>query len=111
MATLKQSKFLCLLPLLACGSMQQQVPVKDQLEAEYAQIVAGFKRNDPEGWIARLSPNFRLKLFNGSEQSREWATNYVRQNAGTFNIETESEVLRVNRQEIKRIPPPGQSRE
>jgi hypothetical protein len=68
--------------------MHTQAPIKDQLQSEYAQIVAGFKRNDPEPWIVRLSPDFKLKLFSGSEQSRDWAVNYVRQNATTFSIDS-----------------------
>ena len=60
--------------------------VRAALEREYAAIVGGLLRNDPSPWIERLGPDFRLILFNGSSQSREWAVSYVKNNANTFHV-------------------------
>jgi hypothetical protein len=62
--------------------------VRRQLNPEYASIVEGFRHNNPSPWIDRLGPEFQLTLFNGSVQSRAWAVNYVRNNAGSFQIDT-----------------------
>jgi hypothetical protein len=60
--------------------------IRKQLKANYARIVKGFKRNDPAVWEGFLAPDFRLKLFNGSVQDRQWVVDYVRNNAKTFKV-------------------------
>jgi len=62
--------------------------VRNELKSNYARIVKGFKKNDPEVWVSYLSADFKLKLFNGSVQDRQWAVNYVRNNAKAFRIKT-----------------------
>lgn len=84
---------LCFLLLLAAWPLPAQVItapgqkiIKRQLAAEYAQILTGFRNNDPSPWIEQLSPDFQLTLFNGQKQNREWVTDYVRNNAKTFKV-------------------------
>ena len=60
--------------------------VRQQLAANYAKIVKGFKKGDPAAWEAFLVPEFKLKLFNGSVQDRQWVVGYVRNNAKTFKV-------------------------
>ena len=67
---------------------ESESSVRIALEREYAAIVHGFLRNDPNPWIERLGPEFKLILFNGSTQSREWAVSYVKNNATTFHVGT-----------------------
>jgi hypothetical protein len=74
--------------LAACTTGRPAMTVQEQLELEYSHIVAGFVAGDPEPWISRLTPDFTLKLFNGSEQSRDWVVEYVRNNARAFSIDT-----------------------
>jgi hypothetical protein len=74
--------------LAACAATSPTRGPEAQLEREYAEIVAGFLRGDPEPWISRLTPEFTLKLFSGSDQSREWVVEYVRNNARVFTIDT-----------------------
>jgi len=62
--------------------------VRNELESNYTRIVEGFKKNDPEIWVSYLMPDFKLTLFNGSVQDRQWAVNYVRNNAKTFQVKT-----------------------
>ncbi len=76
----------CSLAPRVAGSREESV--RQQLTAEYATIVAGFKRDDPSPWIERLAPDFHLTLFNGSVQSRDWAVNYVRENAHAFRVDS-----------------------
>lgn len=70
------------------GQDGQDRDVKTELEREYAAIVRGFKENRPAAWIDRLAPEFQLKLFNGSVQSRKWAVDYVSANANVFRIDS-----------------------
>jgi hypothetical protein len=37
-------------------------------------------------WLGFLVPDFKLKLFNGSVQDRQWVVGYVRNNAKTFKV-------------------------
>jgi hypothetical protein len=62
--------------------------VRKELAANYANIIEGFKNNDPSVWLGYLTPDFHLKLFNGQVQDRKWVTDYVRNNAKTFRVET-----------------------
>jgi hypothetical protein len=62
--------------------------LRKQLEANYARIIAGFKNNDSSIWEGYLAPGFQIKLFNGQVQDRKWVTDYVRNNAKTFKVET-----------------------
>jgi hypothetical protein len=84
----RRSSLAAALLLSACATARHAMPVREQLEREYADIVAGFVRSDPEPWISRLTPDFTLKLFNGSEQGRDWVIDYVRNNARVFSIDT-----------------------
>lgn len=73
--------------LAACGSLRtHQDSVRMQLEREYGAIVDGFSRDDPSEWIRRLAPDFRLVLFNGSVQNRDWVVQYVTNNAKAFHV-------------------------
>jgi hypothetical protein len=67
---------------------ESESAVRIALEREYAAIMDGFLRNDPNPWIERLGPEFQLILFNGSTQSRDWAVSYVKNNANTFHVGT-----------------------
>jgi hypothetical protein len=60
--------------------------IRKELKANYAKIVKGFKKNDPAVWEGFLVPDFKLKLFNGSVQDRQWVVGYVRNNANTFKV-------------------------
>jgi hypothetical protein len=60
--------------------------IRKELEANYASIVKGFKKNDPAVWVGFLTPDFKLKLFNGAVQDRQWAADYVKNNARTFKV-------------------------
>ena len=60
--------------------------VKKELAREYKNIEHSFRHDNPTPWIKHLSPNFELVLFNGEHQSRQWAVDYVRNNAKTFRI-------------------------
>jgi hypothetical protein len=60
--------------------------IRKELKANYAKIVKGFKKNDPAVWEGFLIPEFKLKLFNGSVQDRQWVVGYVRNNAKTFKV-------------------------
>jgi hypothetical protein len=78
---------LLLLPQPTGSSTLPDLPtIRTQLEAEYRQIVGGFKHGNPEPWIQRLSPEFQLTLFNGEKKNRQWAVDYVRNNAKTFHV-------------------------
>lgn len=71
----------------SCATIHPHQSVRKQLEGEYASIAAAFKRDDPSEWIRRLSPDFRLTLFNGMVQKREWVVDYVKNNAKAFHVE------------------------
>jgi hypothetical protein len=60
--------------------------VKKELTKKYKKIVKGFKKNNPNVWLSYLTDSFHLKLFNGAIMDRKWVTNYVTNNAKTFNI-------------------------
>ena len=60
--------------------------VQRDLSREYKIIEGGFRHDDPEPWIKHLSPDFELVLFAGQHQPRQWAVDYVRNNAQTFHI-------------------------
>jgi len=60
--------------------------VKKELAREYKNIEHSFRHDDPTPWIEHLSPDFELVLFNGEHQSRQWAVDYVRNNAKNFHI-------------------------
>jgi hypothetical protein len=81
---------IALLSLSCAPALQSETEssVRISLDREYAMIVSGFLRNDPSPWIERLGPEFKLILFNGSTQSRDWAVDYVRNNATTFRVGT-----------------------
>jgi hypothetical protein len=64
----------------------QHENLRKELEANYARIVDGFKKNDPSIWEGYLVPDFQLKLFNGQVQNRQWVSDYVRNNAKTFKV-------------------------
>jgi hypothetical protein len=57
-----------------------------ELKVNYAEIVRGFRKNDPEVWVQFLVPDFTLKLFDGSVQDCQWVVDYVRYNATTFKV-------------------------
>lgn len=57
-----------------------------ELKVNYAEIVRGFRKNDPEVWLRFLVPDFTLKLFDGSVQDRQWVVDYVRHNATAFKV-------------------------
>ena len=73
--------------------------VRKELESNYARIVRGFKKNDPAVWEGFLTPEFKLKLFSGSVQDRQWVVNYVRNNAKTFQVKKLS--MRIKELEVK----------
>jgi hypothetical protein len=88
-----QHALLALAGVSGCTSVRSspanaEAAVGTELAREYGAIVEGFKRNDPSAWIARLAPDFRLILFNGAVQSREWAVDYVRNNANVFHVDS-----------------------
>ncbi len=58
-----------------------------ELEDVYRQLMDAFKRNDPMPWIERLAPQFKLTLFNGTVQDRDWVVDYVRNNAKAFTVQ------------------------
>src|SRR5713226_5300048 len=60
--------------------------IRTELKANYARIVKAFKRNDTSVWEGFLIPGFKLKLFNGSVQDRQWVVSYVRNNTKTFRV-------------------------
>src|SRR5689334_12545836 len=60
--------------------------IQNELETNYERIVEGFKKNDPSVWESFLTPDFQLKLFNGTMQDRRWVSAYVRNNAKTFKV-------------------------
>ena len=60
--------------------------IRKELKANYARIVKGFQKGDPEVWLGFLVSDFKLKLFNGSVQDRQWVVGYVRNNAKTFKV-------------------------
>jgi hypothetical protein len=60
--------------------------VRKELEANYAGIVDGFKNNDPSVWEGFQVPGFRLGLFDGRVQDRQWVSHHVRHNAKTFTV-------------------------
>jgi hypothetical protein len=60
--------------------------VRQELEANYQAIVAGFKNNDPSVWEAFLAPDFQLRLFDGQVKDRRWVSDYVRNNAKVFKV-------------------------
>jgi hypothetical protein len=66
----------------------RQDSLRKELEAHYALIVDGFKKNDPSVWEGFLVSDFQLKLFNGQVQNRQWVSDYVRNNAKTFKVVT-----------------------
>jgi hypothetical protein len=72
--------------MLAVAHADEGTTLRNALQAEYAAIVAGFRNNDPEPWISRLTPDFELTLFSGQTQDRKWVIDYVRNNAKTFNV-------------------------
>jgi len=74
-----------LLPL-GVTDIGDHAAVQKDLAREYRIIERGFRHDDPEPWIEHLSPNFELVLFAGQHQSRQWAVDYVRNNAKTFHI-------------------------
>ncbi len=81
-----------LVVMLAIGSASVLVradaedKIRKELKANYAKIVKGFKKSDPAVWEGFLVPGFKLKLFNGSVQDRQWVVGYVRNNAKTFKV-------------------------
>jgi hypothetical protein len=64
----------------------RQDSLRKELEANYALIVDGFKKNDPSVWERFLVSGFQLKLFHGEVQNRQWVSDYVRNNAKTFKV-------------------------
>ena len=60
--------------------------VQKDLAREYRIIARGFRHDDPQPWIEHLSPDFELVLFAGQHQSRQWAVDYVQNNAKNFHI-------------------------
>jgi hypothetical protein len=60
--------------------------IRKELKANYAKIVEGFKKGDPAVWEEFLVTDFKLMLFNGSVQDRQWVVGYVRNNAKTFKV-------------------------
>jgi hypothetical protein len=74
------------LALAGCAATGTEASVRQELEREYAAIVAGFRRDDPAEWIRRLAPDFRLTLFSGAIQDRKWAVDYVQGNAKNFHV-------------------------
>ncbi|HEY6252468.1 MAG TPA: hypothetical protein VI685_21140 [Candidatus Angelobacter sp.] len=72
--------------LQAQESAKASDSVKKELAREYKNIEHGFRRDDPAQWIEHLSPDFELVLFNGQHQSRQWAVDYVHNNAKTFHV-------------------------
>ena len=89
---MRRSLSIILAVMLAIGSASVLVRadtegrVRQELKTNYARIVKGFKRNDPAIWEGFLAQDFKLKLFNGSVQNRQWVIDYVRNNAKTFKI-------------------------
>ena len=83
---MKRHLSVSLATMLAIGSIsmlvraQSEESVRKQLKANYARIVNGFKKNDPAAWEGFLISDFKLRLFNGSVQDRQWVVNYVRNN-------------------------------
>lgn len=73
-------------PALAPTPASRQDSLRKELEANYALIVDGFKKNDPSVWEGFLLPDFQLKLFSGQVQNRQWVSDYVRNNAKTFQV-------------------------
>lgn len=73
-------------PLSGLARADSQKSVRKELKVNYARIVKAFKNNDPSVWEGFLVPDFKLKLFNGSVQDRQWVVNYVRNNAKTFRV-------------------------
>jgi hypothetical protein len=91
---MRRSLSVVLAAILAIGSASAAIvradseeQVRKALKANYARIVKGFKKNDPSIWEGFLAPDFKLKLFNGSVQDRQWVLDYVRNNAKTFKIQ------------------------
>jgi|SRR5215471_5831494 len=70
----------------AVTDINNHAAVQKDLQHEYREIERGFRADDPTPWIERLSPGFELILFSGQHQSRQWAVDYVRNNAKTFHI-------------------------
>lgn len=89
---MKRHLSVSLATILAVGSISVLVradseeSVRKELKTNYSRIVKGFKKNDPAVWEGFLIPDFKLKLFNGSVQDRQWVVNYVRNNARTFKV-------------------------
>jgi hypothetical protein len=89
---LKRHLFVSLATILTIGLVSVLVradseeSVRKELKSNYIKIVKGFKKNDPAVWEGFLTPDFKLKLFNGSVQDRQWVVNYVRNNARTFKV-------------------------
>jgi hypothetical protein len=77
-----------LLALLPASPATASAPasVRQQLEREYADIVAGYSRDDPGPWLRHLTPDFHLVLFSGDVKDRAWVEDYVRNNAKNFHI-------------------------
>ncbi len=73
-------------PALVLVRADTEERIRKELKANYAKIVKGFKKNDPAVWEGFLVPDFKLKLFNGSVQDRQWVVGYVRNNAKTFKV-------------------------
>ncbi len=79
--------FIASMAAIGCASLRtHRETVRAQIEREYGDIVAGFKKDDPTAWIRHLAPTFQLVLFNGSVQNRDWAVSYVRNNAHSFHV-------------------------
>jgi hypothetical protein len=73
--------------LVPCTSAETgSASVLSRLQREYTAIEAGYRRNDPEPWLARLTPDFQLTLFGGDVKDRAWVQSYVRNNVKAFNI-------------------------
>ena len=73
-------------PSFGVTDINNHAAVQKDLQFEYKEIEMGFRHDDPTPWIERLSPGFELVLFSGQHQSRQWAVDYVRNNAKTFHI-------------------------
>jgi len=73
--------------------------IRPQLEAEYRQIEQGFRHDNPNPWIQRLALEFQLTMFNGEKQSRQWAVDYVLNNAKNFHVQKLS--MRIEQLEAK----------
>jgi hypothetical protein len=60
--------------------------IRKELQANYTKVVKAFKKNDPAVWEGFLVTDFKLKLFNGTVQNRQWVVRYIRNNAKAYKV-------------------------